>query len=307
MFNYFKKIIQLKKVKADIKSLCLGKKILKDVGTFYQGLRFINEQFDMAEYYINNLNRSLTSYLDKQDCLDECLNLLHSHKEIYNNERASQSLEFNRINNIMKENGSEQCSLTIDTEQFIYKYHQKINQIQEMAHNAAINYLIKDKNRKHDKSYITYLNKNELESLNQNNYLYNQLFTLENNLRKYILFKYEKKYNDKTLSRWLKQDQLDSFSQKKEDEHKFGISSRGDNIIYYLDFNDLGNIIQNKFKEGFNLDFKRIDDITPKLNYLYLVRCKIAHNSLCITSDELKMSEVYIHYILRTIYHKINY
>lgn len=302
--RYFQKKKQLRQIKSDIDTLCMYKITLKSPGSFDSGLSYLNNQFDMTEYAINNLNRSLMIYLGKEDCLKECLELLHNLQDDYIKERKVQTEQFNELNRLREEHQREKCLLSTDTEAFIYKYHRAINQLQEIAHNTVIKYTMQVKNKIANENYKTYLDKNDLEILQINNQLYSQLFALENNLRKYIISKYKKLYGDTSLSKWLKKEQLDAFSKRKEEENKFGISSRGDNIIYYLDFNDLGSIIQNKFKEGFNEEFKRIDEIVPKLNYLYLIRCKVAHNSLTITSDEIKMAEVFILYILRIIFKK---
>lgn len=302
--RYFQKKKQLRQIKSDIDTLCMYKITLKSPGSFDSGLSYLNNQFDMTEYAINNLNRSLMIYLGKEDCLKECLELLHNLQDDYIKERKVQTEQFNELNRLREEHQMEECLLSTDTEAFIYKYHRAINQLQEIAHNTVIKYTMQVKNKIANENYKTYLDKNDLEILQINNQLYSQLFALENNLRKYIISKYKKLYGDTSLSKWLKKEQLDAFSKRKEEENKFGISSRGDNIIYYLDFNDLGSIIQNKFKEGFNEEFKRIDEIVPKLNYLYLIRCKVAHNSLTITSDEIKMAEVFILYILRIIFKK---
>ena len=163
----------------------------------------------MTEYVLNNLNRSLTDYSGVQNSLYECINLLHSYQDSYNKERSIQTIEFNKINNARKANGLEACQSTTDTEEFIYKYHRIINQILESAHNTAINYLAIKKNKQQDKSYATYLDKKEIEILNKNSSLYNQIFAIENTLRKYIISNY-------TLNKWLKQEQLNSFSQRKE-------------------------------------------------------------------------------------------
>lgn len=302
--GYFQKKKQLKQIKSDIDTLCMYKIALKSPGSFDSGLSYLNNQFDMTEYAINNLNRSLMIYLGKEDCLQECLELLHKLQDDYIKERKSQTEQFNELNRLREEHQMQKCLLSTTTEAFIYKYHRAINQLQEIAHNTAIKYISKIENEYIKDIHITYLDKNELSKLYSNNHLYSQIFALENNLRKYILSKYNNHYNETGLTNWLKKEQLDNYSKRKEDENKFGVSSRGDNILCYLDFNDLGSIIQNNFKDGFNEDFKRIDDIVPKLNYLYFIRCKVAHNSLCITSDEVNMTEVYITYVLRNIYKK---
>lgn len=143
-----------------------------------------------------------------------------------------------------------------------------------------------------------YLSYESLKLLENNLDCYSNFFVFENFLRKYILEKYKGKYSGEDLSNWLKQKHLDEYSKRKNEEQQFVISARGDNIVFYLDFDELAEIIQNHFKEGFNNDFKRIDDIVPKLRYLYHVRCKIARNSLAITPDEYKISKDYITIIL---------
>lgn len=302
--RYFQKKKQLAQIKSDIKTLCMYKITLKSLNSFFEGLSYLNNQFDMTEYSINNLNRSLMIYLGKEDCLNECLELLHNIQDEYIKERKDQIEKFNEVNILREKLKTEKCLLTTNAEAFVYKYHREISKVQEIAHNTVIKHITQIQNKITNETYKTYLDTNNLKILQTNSQLYNQLFALENNLRKYILAKYQKSYVDLSLSLWLKKEQSDNFSKRKEEENKYGISSRGDNIIYYLDFNDLASIIQNHFKEGFNEEFKRIDEIVPKLNYLYLIRCKIAHNSLAITSDEIKMSEVYILYILRIIYKK---
>lgn len=241
--KYFQKKKQLRQIKSDIDTLCMYKITLKSPGSFDSGLSYLNNQFDMTEYAINNLNRSLMIYLGKEDCLKECLELLHNLQDDYIKERKVQTEQFNELNRLREEHQMEKCLLSTDTEAFIYKYHRAINQLQEIAHNTVIKYTTQVKNKIASENYKTYLDKNDLEILQINNQLYNQLFALENNLRKYIIAKYKKLYGDTSLSKWLKKEQIDSFSKRKEEENKFGISSRGDNIIYYLDFNDLGSII----------------------------------------------------------------
>lgn len=76
--RYFQKKKQLRQIKSDIDTLCMYKIALKSPGSFDNGLSYLNNQFDMTEYAINNLNRSLMIYLGKEDCLKECLELLHN-------------------------------------------------------------------------------------------------------------------------------------------------------------------------------------------------------------------------------------
>ena len=92
MINYFKRKKQLNKIHSDIENLCFYKKILKSIGSFSEGLKFINKQFDMTEYVLNNLNRSLTDYSGVQNSLYECINLLHSYQDSYNKERRIQTI-----------------------------------------------------------------------------------------------------------------------------------------------------------------------------------------------------------------------
>lgn len=296
--KFFKRRQFANKVKKALDDLIMFKTTLKDVPTLNAGIKYLNEQFSMTAHTINQLNRSLVAYTGNLNCLDNELNEL---EKVYIQFIEDKKIEQEKLNRHNLECESKATLLT-DNEKFIYLYNKKIDSIQESAHNVANKILYVKDIQKDVNGYMTrYVSNKTIDMLKNNMESYSSIFIFENIFRNYILYKYENQYGSNDLKKWLNQNNLDNFSNKKNDESKFGISSRGDNIIYYLDFDVFAQIIKNHFKEGFSEDFKRVDDIVSKLNYLYLVRCKIAHNSLFVTEDEYKISGDYIKIILSHI------
>lgn len=300
LFNKRRK--QIKQIEQDIDSLLHYKRVLSNVNNLYSALEFLDKQFDMTFYCLNKLNRSLMVFTGDTTCLKREIENLESLYLKYLEDKKLQIEKLNSFNITMEENNKKTTSLITDNSKFIYYYHFEINKIQEESHSIAdkILYLGNTKNNTNMVS-ARYLSYKTFEILENNLQKYSELFTFENIFRQYILKKYNTQFNTTDLNQWLKQSHFDNYSARKNEESKFGISSRGDSIIYYLDFDVFADIIENHFKEGFHEDFKRKDDIVNKLRYLYLVRCKIAHNSLCVTEDEYKISLDYITIILNHI------
>jgi len=253
----------------------------------------------MTLFSLNKLNRSLMIYTGDSSCLKREIENLQTLYLKYLEDTKSQTEKLNRFNITMKENNEETTTLLTDNLKFVYFYHFEINKIQEESHSIAIKILHIGNSKSNSNTISTrYLSYKTFGILENNLQKYSEIFTFENVFRQYILNKYNAKFGTLDLTQWLKQSHLDHYSARKNYESKYGISSRGDNIIYYLDFDVLADIIEKHFNEGFHEDFKRLDEIVTKLRYLYLVRCKIAHNSLCITEDEYKISLDYITIIL---------
>ena len=306
--NSIQKMIQLIKIKQELKSLEMYKKTLRSSGSLQSGLKFITEQLDMTFYILNNINRSLMVYTGESRCLDSVLEKLEELKRQFIKGKKEQQEELN-LYNINQGNTDENKAVLLTTnDEFIFNYDLQISKLQEEAHNLTYKILyITNAKTSHKNLPANYLSIKELNILKNNQDCYGVFFTFENFFRKYILAKYKEKYENTDLRNWLKQTDFDDFSKRKNEENEFGISSRGDHIIYYLDFDIFAKIIQNHFKDGFNNDFMRIDDIVPKLRYLYYIRCKIAHNSLCINDDEYKYSTAYITMILKQLSHKYRF
>lgn len=303
--NFIQKIIQRLNIKRELNCLEYYKQTLKSSGTLEQGLEYILRQFDMSIYIINRINRCLIIYTGESNCLSPVIEKLENLKSQFIIEKREQEEELNLFNIEQGNTDENESRLLTTNEEFIFNYDLQISKLQEEAHNLTYKILyISNTKTPHKNLVANYLSTKELDVLTNNQDSYALFFTFENVLRKYILEKYKEKYGCTDLSNWIKQEDRNEFSKRKNDENKFGISSRGDHIIYYLDFDIFAKIIQNNFKDGFNDDFKRIDDIVPKLNYLYYVRCKIAHNSLCVNDDEYKISADYITILLKQLSHK---
>lgn len=106
------------------------------------------------------------------------------------------------------------------------------------------------------------------------------MYCLENLLRDFVdktfTDAYGEKYEEKiTISNSVKNK---ANSRKKEEEKSKWLPLRGNSFMYYLDFNELGDIITNNWN-----DFKGMlpnqEWIKAKISELYNIRCLIAHNS----------------------------
>lgn len=299
--KWMKKILDKRRVKNTLNSLGLFKTTVKDMGTLDSGIEFLNEKFDMTQYLLNCLDRDLMRYTGKSGFLDSETQKLSKLRVNYLEEKKAQK-ELLIMYNSQHE---QQAAMLTANEVFLFKYYDVIKEIEENAHSIAIKVLYVDKPDKMGKVLASkYLSYKSLKILDDNLDCYSNFFVFENFMRKYILEKYREKYEVEDLSKWIKKPYLDEYSRRKNEEQQFGISARGNNIIYYLDFDILAEIIQNHFKDGFDKDFKRIEDIVPKLKYLYHIRCKIAHASLSVTADEYKISKDYIIIILNQLSNK---
>jgi len=130
-------------------------------------------------------------------------------------------------------------------------------------------------------------------------YLY--LYCVENALRLFI----EKVAKDKYGDNYFKKLNLTSgiktkITTRKEEESKNKwLSIRGSAEIFYLDFRDLGALINNNW-DLFKSYFPDVNWIIGKVNELADCRNLVAHNSF-IGSHEKDMIRLYFHSILRQI------
>ena len=131
-------------------------------------------------------------------------------------------------------------------------------------------------------------------SLNVDAYI--EVFSIENYLRAYILVKYENKYKAKDLIELFKVNtkiQNKAYSRKSDDDKNGWTEPRGRTLLSYLDFDDLKIlIIQNDNWLLFEKDFPSQDFIKIRLQELYQIRNKIAHNAN-ITQQEFDMLKMY--------------
>lgn len=131
--------------------------------------------------------------------------------------------------------------------------------------------------------------------------IYVQLYVFENYLRNFI---------DKIFSSEIGEDYMEKISipsdlrkgiaiRKNEEQTNKWMPLRGDNDLYYIDFNDLVLLIVNNWTY-----FKKYcisqEWIKVKINELYNVRCHIAHNSF-VGDDERKLVSVNVKQILKQL------
>ncbi len=131
-------------------------------------------------------------------------------------------------------------------------------------------------------------------SLNSDAYI--EAFSIENYLRAYILLKYKNKYNSNDLSELFKTNkkiQEKALSRKSEDDKNGWTEPRGKTLLSYLDFDELKKlIIQNDNWLLFETDFPSQDFIKIRIQELYQIRNKIAHNAN-VTQEEFNMLKMY--------------
>ena len=130
---------------------------------------------------------------------------------------------------------------------------------------------------------------------------YIMMYCLENLLRKYI---------DSVLSRDFSDDYVSKInipnavknkieSRKNEEAKNKWLPLRGDSVVYYLDFNELGDIIKNNW-EHFKTSFPSQEWLKVKIDELYSIRCLIAHNAY-INDTSMEILKVYYNQIVHQI------
>ena len=130
-------------------------------------------------------------------------------------------------------------------------------------------------------------------------YLY--LYCVENSLRLFIEKVAKDEWGEDYFSRLnLNRDILSSISQRKQRESKNKwLRLRGDSEIFYLDFKDLGTIVQNNWNL-FSSYFPNQGWILTKINELGECRNLVAHNSF-IQSHEKDVIRVNYNSILKQL------
>lgn len=96
--------------------------------------------------------------------------------------------------------------------------------------------------------------------------------------------------------------------QKNQETTQNYLPIRGDHDIYYLDLIYLNKVLQHEYtwNKCFKDKFKSQTWITERIESLYSIRCRVAHSSGYLTSDELKSVETYCREIIKQIDQYIN-
>jgi len=137
--------------------------------------------------------------------------------------------------------------------------------------------------------------------------IYYNLFLFENFLRVFIENVAKEKYGEnywKKLS--INKNIKDKINKRKEDEkNKRWLSVRGDSFLFYTDLIELKTIFISNFSL-FQKFFPKESWITSKLEDLYDLRNKVAHNSY-LTETERQTVETYVNNIYAQLKVKIRY
>ncbi|HRI27671.1 MAG TPA: Swt1 family HEPN domain-containing protein [Chitinophagales bacterium] len=128
------------------------------------------------------------------------------------------------------------------------------------------------------------------------NYLY--LYCIENTLRKFIHDAFTSKhgsnyYNLITIPQSVQKKVTD---RKRNEAQNKWLSQRGNDLLYYLDFRELADLILNNWNDLFKNYFPSQQWISTKIDELANIRNLIAHNSYINTHDKR---------VLVTNYHSI--
>lgn len=130
------------------------------------------------------------------------------------------------------------------------------------------------------------------------------VYCLENFLRIFIDCKltdfYGSDYESKNV--FSKKTRNRANDRKKEESANRWLAIRGDKILYYLDFAELPDVItlEDNWNNIFKNYFPSQDWIKSKLDELYQIRNRIAHNSY-LDDNSFKTLELYYHQIISQI------
>jgi Swt1-like HEPN len=136
--------------------------------------------------------------------------------------------------------------------------------------------------------------------------VYTYLYSVENSLRVFIEIVSKEKYGEDYFSSLNVTKSLrNTISNRKEKaENKKWLSVRGDSDLFYLDFKDLGTLVNSNW-DIFEAYFDTQDFILPKINEMAECRNLIAHNSY-IGKTERELLKSYYNSILKQIENKFS-
>lgn len=122
--------------------------------------------------------------------------------------------------------------------------------------------------------------------------LYYLLFCLENSIRKLITDRLKEKYSSTWWETKVPETVKKNVLNKKNDEKDTPFSERSEEPIYYTDFRDLIEIIEQNWTD-FSDTFRSIESVKATLTTLNVLRRPIAHNS-ALDVDEILRFKLHI-------------
>jgi len=122
--------------------------------------------------------------------------------------------------------------------------------------------------------------------------LYYLLFCLENSIRKLIIDRLKEKYSSAWWETKVPETVRKNVLNKQNDEKDTPFSERSEEPIYYTDFRDLIEIIEQNWTD-FSDTFRSIESVKATLTTLNVLRRPIAHNS-ALGVDEILRFKLHI-------------
>ncbi|MFC1720731.1 Swt1 family HEPN domain-containing protein [Patescibacteria group bacterium] len=122
--------------------------------------------------------------------------------------------------------------------------------------------------------------------------VYYLLFCLENSVRKSVSSRLKEKYGATWWESKVPEKVKVKVKQRQKDEKDTPFSERSNEPIYYSDFLDLINIIEENWPD-FSDTFRSIESIKSTLGTLNVLRRGIAHNSV-LEEDEIQRFKLHI-------------
>ncbi|KZE66865.1 hypothetical protein AWM68_20045 [Fictibacillus phosphorivorans] len=136
--------------------------------------------------------------------------------------------------------------------------------------------------------------------------VYTYLYSVENSLRVFIEIVSKEKYGENYFHKLKITKSLENTisGRKEKAKNKKWLSVRGNNDLFYLDFKDIGTLINNNW-DIFEEYFDSQEFILPKINEMAECRNLIAHNSY-IGKTERDLLKSYYNSILKQVEEKFN-
>ena len=291
------------KLLKDLDSLSYMEQTLGSIESLESGLVDLIKQFELTNHILTDINIRLSKHINECDPLQIQVFALRELYDEFLIGAQQEKVDLLKFNQNAEQNGTEKGSLLISNTLFLRNYNKQLNyRIQSI--NTAVNNILILKNKRKIKNnnkfkHSSLLSKEEQLAYSVNSELYCIIFTFENLLRKFI-FRIAKENNIKNITTWFNKEALDTLSKVKQEEIDNKWTSRGSNELFYIELKHLKDIICNHWKL-FSKYFKKQDSFKNKVDTIYGVRCKVAHNSLSITENEITLSKIYIDEILTII------
>ncbi len=131
--------------------------------------------------------------------------------------------------------------------------------------------------------------------------MFHHIFVCENILRKFIIQVLDDNGYPSVNSIGNSNLSSNINNRKVQEANQNYLPMRGNHDIYYLDLIKLINIIRHVWDSCFKDKFKDRQWIFSRIDSLYTIRNRVAHNSGYLTSDELKSVETYCREIIKQI------